>query len=178
MGWIKLINQGQMDTIEEEVIEIEEHLHNREKWFGLAAVPNGEIHRADRVGGTIQPFQLVSGNNTFGQWVQILGSADTPIETGKTYFDAHRYMVTSTNSTTPFIIQIAAGESAGLAGKIANEEFTEVMYISATNNNDSGIEEVMSIRVPAGQKIWARCADIGGNGTNINFYYGIHEYDE
>lgn len=25
-------------------------------------------------------------------------------------------------------------------------------------------------------KIWARCACVGQSGTNINFYYGIHEY--
>jgi hypothetical protein len=183
-GWNRLINQSQMNGIEStaeetlaETIEIETHLHDREKWLGLAAVPNGEIHRADRVGGATQPFQLTAGNNDFGQWVQILGSGDTPVEAGKTFFDAHRYLVSNTNSTDAYIIQLAAGESADLAAKIAAEQFTEVMYISESNNNDSGIEEVMSIRVPTGQKIWARCACIGSNGSLLDFYYGIHEYD-
>ena len=114
----------------------------------------------------------------FGQWVQILGSSDTPIEAGKTFFDAHRYMVVETDSTNQYIIQIIAGESADFATKLAAEEFTEVMFISQSNLNDSGIEEIMSIRVPIGQKIWARCACIGSNGSILDFYYGIHEYDE
>ena len=86
-----------IDEILEEAEYTEHHLHNREKWFGDAAVPVGEDHVADRVGGTTTSFQLVAGNNDFGQWVQVLGANDTPVEAGKTLFDAHRYLVTTTN---------------------------------------------------------------------------------
>lgn len=160
----------------EEVKEIERHLHNREKWFGLAAVPSGETHRADRMVGGIQPFVLTAGNDDFGAWVQILGSDDTPVSDGMIKFDAHRFLIDGTDSTLPYLIQVATGESADLAAKIAAEEFTEAPYISGTNNNDSGVEEVMTIRPLVGEKIWARIVTIGANGSTLGFYFGIHEY--
>jgi hypothetical protein len=40
----------------EEVVEIETHLHSRERWFGLAALPSGETHVADL--DTIAPFEV------------------------------------------------------------------------------------------------------------------------
>ena len=166
-----------VDSTALEMAELVNHHHNFEKWFGLAAVPAGETHRADRMDGAIATFQIVAGNNDFGSWVQLLGSGDTPVASGKTKFDLHRIIVTSTNSTRPFIIQIVRGESAGIAAKLSAEDFNEFPYISATNNNDSGISEIIGDRFDAGEKIWIRCADVGGNGTTIDLYLGIHEYD-
>jgi hypothetical protein len=162
--------------IEQEIYEVEHHLHNRERWFGAAASPSGETHVADRMDGAILAFQLTAGNNDFGSWVQILGSSDTPIVSTMTKFDGHRFMVTSTNSTSPYVFHVITGESSGFAAKLADNEYMEVPYISATNNNDSGISDVISIRVDAGAKVWARCACVGQNGTTIDIYFGIHEY--
>ena len=159
------------------VHEIERHIHTREKWFGLASSPSGETHRADRMAGGISPFTLTAGNDDFGSWVQILGSDDTPVEIDMEYWDAHRFIVTSTTSTNIFVVQLVAGESSGIATKIAAEEFTEVPYIAASNNNDSGISGIITRRVPAGEKIWARAACIGDNAVTISFYFGIHEYE-
>ena len=170
------IGGGLDQRILTEVQEIEHHLHNREKWFGIAGTPSGETHVADRMAGGIQPFVLTAGNDDFGAWVQVLGSDDTPVSSGMTKFDGHRAMVTDTNATAPFIIQVASGESAGLAAKIAAEEFTEFPYISATNNNDSGISEIISIRLSAGEKVWARACAIGASGSVFDVYFGIHEY--
>lgn len=179
MGLIKnSFGADVINEILEEVVEIEHHLHNKEKWFGVAAVPSGETHIADRMAGGISPFQLVAGNDTFGNWVQILGSSDTPVVVGKTKFDLHRFLITTTNSTRPFIVQVVAGESADIAAKIAAENFVEFPYIAPTNNNDAGVSSIIDIRCNAGTKHWARCCDIGGNGTNINFYFGLHEYEE
>lgn len=136
-----------------------------------------ESHVADRMDGVIVAFQLVAGNNVFGSWVQVLGSEDTPITSGKAKYDFHRLMITSTNSTRPFIIQIVFGESADIAAKLLAEDFDEFPYISATNNNDSGVSELFDERHNVGEKAWMRCADVGGNGTTIDLYLGIHEYD-
>lgn len=163
-------------TIEQEVYEIEHHLHNREKWFGAAAVASGETHVADRMAGGISPFSLISGNDDFGSWVQLLGSSDTPVNMGMTKIDGHRFLVTTTDSTEVFNIQIAAGESAELAAKLAAEEFTETPFISATNNGDSGISDIMSVRTNTSDKIWGRCVCIGQTTKTINIYFGIHEY--
>jgi hypothetical protein len=168
---------GTPDSLAYRVHEIERHLHNQEKWFGLAGVPSGETHVADRMAGGIAPFQLVAGVDDFGAWVQILGSDDTPVIAGNVKIDGHRFMVIDTNSTNPFIVQFVVGESSEIAAKIAAEEFTEAPYISATNNNDSGISDIMSRRADAGSKVWARCACIGSSGSLFDFYFGIHEYE-
>jgi hypothetical protein len=157
--------------------EIERHFHGREKWFGLASSPSAETRRADRMNGTKAPFRLTAGNNTFGAWVQVLGSSDTPVKSGMAYFDFHRILVSNTDSTAVFIVQAIAGESADFAAKLAAEEFTEFAFKSASNSDDSGITEFMTSRVAAGTKIWMRCANIGNNGKVIDLYFGLHEYE-
>lgn len=162
--------------IDPKVVEVERHHHNREKWFGLAAVASGELHVADRMDGVILPFQLTSGASDFGSWVQVLGSDDTPVDADMTKFDGHRVLVTATDDTNPFIIQIVSGESADIAAKILAEEFTEFPFVAATNNIETGISDLITRRVDAGEKVWARCACVGVTGKLIDFYFGIHEY--
>lgn len=171
-------NGANIKEIKEEVNEIEKHLHNFEKWFGAATTPSGETHVADRMGGGISPFTLTSGNDDYGSWVQVLGSNDTPVRSGKTKFDVHRALITSTDSTSPFKIEIITGESSGFAAKLAAEDFDEFPYVSATNNNDSGISEIIDIRDDSGEKVWMRCVCIGQNAQTLNLYIGLHEYDE
>lgn len=136
-----------------------------------------ENHVADRMDGVIAAFTLTSGNNDFGSWLQVLGSDDTPITAGSANFDLHRIIVTDTTSTDVFIIQIVTGESAGIATKLITEDFNEFPYIAATNNNDSGISEIIDKRSDVGEKVWMRCANVGGNATTLEFYLGIHEYE-
>lgn len=162
----------------EETEVIEKHLHNREKWFGLALVPDAELHVADRMAIANNPFLLTAGADDFGAWVQILGSEDTPVTPEMILYEGRRFMVTDTDSTNEFIIQIVAGESADIAARLAAEEFTETPYISATNSNDSGVGDILSTRIPVGQKAWAKCRCIGASGTILAFYFGIHEYPE
>ena len=169
--------QADIDTMKAEVSETEHHLHNNEKWFGAAASASGETHVADRMGPGIAPFALLTGNDAFGSWVQILGSSDTPVASGKLKYDTHRILVTSTDSTIPFNVQIVSGESAAIAAKISAEDFTEFPYISATNNADSGISDVIDKRDDAGEKMWMRAICVGQDAKTINLYFGLHEYD-
>jgi len=167
---------GLLRATEQEAYVIEHHIHAHEKWMGVAAVANGEIHVADRIGSGIASFALLSGNDAFGNWLQVLGSSDTPVEAGMTLTDAHRILVTTTDSTEVFFVQFVIGESADIAALIAAEDFTEFGYISATNNADSGISPIISKRIATGTKVWARCICIGQNAKTINLYVGIHEY--
>ena len=162
--------------IEQEIYEVEHHLHNHEKWFGVAAVPAGETHIADRLGPGIVPFALLSGNDAYGNWLQVVGSSDTPVQADRTRFDLHRYLVTTTNDTDPFVIQFIEGEAADIAAKVALEDMTEAPYISATNNADSGISDVIGERIAVRVKCWARAICIGKDAKTINIYIGIHEY--
>lgn len=168
--------KGRLITIEQEVYEVEHHIHAHEKWMGAAAVAVGETHVADRIGPGIVPFALLTGNDAYGNWVQVMGSSDSPIESGMTLMDAHRVLVTTTDSTEAFAVQFVIGESAGIAALIAAEDMTEFAFISATNNADSGISEIRSKRIALGTKVWARSICIGQNAKTINIYVGLHEY--
>lgn len=156
--------------------ENEKHVHNNEKWFGAAAVAAAETHNADRMGPAIAPFALVSGNDDFGSWVQILGSSDTPVMAGQAKYDLHSFLITTTDSTAAFLIQIIDGESADFAAKLAAETYTEFPYEASTNNNDGGVAHILNHRSDSTCKVWARCICIGQNAKTINFYFGLHEY--
>lgn len=160
----------------QKLYEIEKHFHNRERWFGVAAAAVGETHIADEMNGSISTFQLVSGNSAFGSWVQLLGSNDTPFKSSMMWFDAHRFLVSAINFAGVYVIQLVVGESVDISIKLAKKEYTITPFTAATVANDAGIENVMSIRIPVGQKIWARTACVGQNAKTINFYFGIHEY--
>lgn len=166
-----------ISEILEEVVEIERHLHSAGSWFGVAAVPNGEIHVADRIGTATSPLQIDAGNNTWGTWTQILGSSDTPARTGQLYFDPHEMAIVATEKAGTYFIQFARGTS-GAAGYAAGT-YTELVYESdAVGAKAAGITNIQTGRAPAGSKLWARCMVPGENTATIDFYIGIHEYNE
>jgi hypothetical protein len=73
--------------IYEETVEIEKHLHTNERWFGIAVTLSLPTHVADNILTAVSPFQIDAGNDTWGTWVQILGSNDTPMQSGITKWD-------------------------------------------------------------------------------------------
>ena len=167
------------NSIAYRILEIERHHHGNEKWFGLAGTPSGETHRAGRI--TLNPasFQADAGNDTWGSWLQIMGSEDSPVVAGNAYYDFHKILVTDhERNSTVYKMQIAGGESAGLAAKISAEEFTEIMFITpgaAGGQNDP--LEVMSPRAAAGVKCWIRILAKGADTGTLDFTFALHEYE-
>lgn len=154
------------------VHEIEKHFHNNERWFGLAAAPVGETHRADI--DSMTPFQIDAGNDDWGAWIQILGSSDTPVTTGMIKFDLHRLLITEVETgKISTRIQIAFDTSAAAA--LAAGNYTELIIIpeKATKENPF---EIKFPRVSNGTKFWARCWANGQNTHTLDFFYGLHEY--
>ena len=156
------------------VAEIERHLHSGARWFETASVPNAEIHVADRIGSGAGAFRVDAGNLVWGSWVQILGSSDTPADTGKAYFDPHQVIVEDTERASTYFLQFARGAS-GAAG-LAAGTYTEFVY-GATVQKDTGIIMVQTGRALAGSKVWARCICPGQNTGWLDFYFGLHEYE-
>ena len=74
-----------------EAYEAEHHVHNRELWFGVAAAPDAGINEGDS--DVMTPYQCDAGNDTWGAWVALLGSTDTPEQTNKKFFDPHRIII-------------------------------------------------------------------------------------
>jgi hypothetical protein len=71
---------------------------------------------------------------------------------------------------------MAAGPSGAEA--LAANEVTEFVVKPLSNQIDSGPIMVQSKRTDAGTKIWARCMCPGQDTGTLNFFPGIHEYDE
>lgn len=156
------------------VAEIERHLHSGARWFETASVPSGETHVADSIGDGAGSFQMDAGNNLWGNWIQILGSSDTPTVSGKLYFDPHQFIVEDTERASTYFLRIARG-ATGAAG-LAAGTYSEFVY-GATVQKDTGIIVVQTGRAPAGSKLWAQCKCPGQNTGTINFFFGIHEYE-
>ena len=167
--------EGVSNSLAYRVHEIERHLHSGGRWFEAAAVPAGETHVADSVGDGAGAFQIDAGNDTWGEWVQILGSSDTPVDSGKVYFDPHVMIVEDTERAATYFLQLARGDS-GAAG-LAAGTYSDLPPYIATVQKETGAVIVQTGRAPAGSKVWARCKCPGQNTGTLDFYFGLHEYE-
>ena len=170
-----------------EAWEAEKHVHSGERWLAAAATPSGETHIADRVGAgaagaEASPLQVDAGNDDWGSWTQILGSSDTPLDSGSaTHFDLHRLIIHDAEDTTQrYIVQMALQEDAPADDPGASDTYTEFELISAgVGANATTIPfDIQNPRVPAGTKVWMRTRAPNQNTSTIDFCIGIHEYTD
>lgn len=169
------LNQGgKLRKILKETEEIEGHIHNRERWFGISSDQSGDDWA---LRGTLNPFVLTSGAGDWGAWAKILGPNDTPSISGMTEYDGHRVIISDLQAATPFIIQVAQGDDPDVA--VSNGLFTEFMVIAndpVVNRSGGGPMSIITRKVPVGTKVWARtkCA----TADTVSVFVGIHEYEE
>lgn len=166
---------GTDNSLAYRVNEIERHLHSYESWFETAAVPDGEDHVADRVGEGSGAFQIDAGNDTWGAWVQVLGANDTPARGTNVKFDLHEMLFESTERSVVYFVQLAFGTSGAAA--LAAGEYTESVFVPATNLIDSGPVEIHNPRIAVGTKAWVRCMCPGQDTATMDFFIGLHEYE-
>ena len=152
------------------VAEIERHLHNYPRWFGVAAAPSG-THKADAVGQAIAPFVIDGGNKVYGTWVQILGSDDTAQR-----YDLHKLIVTATETASIIhFIQVGFGVSGAQA--LSDGTYSEVLYRSVAAASNQAPIEIMTRRQAAGTSAWARVLAYETNTSTVSFYFGLHAYE-
>lgn len=151
------------------------HFHNYERWLVKASVPNGEIHVADQMLVSSTAFQANGGNNTWGAWIQIIGSSDMPIQVGMLKFDMHRFLITAYERfSTIYKIQIAVGTSGAAA--LAAGTYTEFPIITLTGIATLAPFELMNKGISPGEKVWVRVWAVGQISGTLDFYIGLHEY--
>lgn len=167
---------GVVDSVAYRIHEAERHMHSFERWFGAAAVPDGEVHVADRIGTTKVAFQVDAGNDTWGSWLQVLGSSDTPVDTGMTSFDGHRWIITAVERANAIhFIQVAAGASGAAA--LTAGTYSELIVKPITVNARAFPGFIQSRRIAAGTKVWVRAWAVGQATGTLDFFFGIHEYE-
>ncbi len=163
------------------------HHHSGERWFGAAASASGETHIADRIGagdaGAEAGLLIVdAGNDDWGTWTQVLGSCDTPIDSGSaTHFDFHRIIIHAAENTAQrYMIQIALQEDAPDDDPDTSDIYTEFEVLSRGPGATSGIQPspFQAERVTAGTKVWMRTRAPDQNTSTLSFYIGIHEYTD
>lgn len=166
---------GVEDSLAYKVEEIEKHFHNLERWLAAAAVPAGETHVADSITDNQTAFRADGGNDTWGPWLQILGSSDTPAQTGLLKFDLHRLLIIShERNNNCYLIQIGFGASGAAA--LSAGDYTEVPLVTGGGNTEVGPIDMISARQDVTTKAWVRVWAVGQNTGTLDFLIGLHEY--
>lgn len=168
---------GQSNSLAYRVHELERHFHGWDRRYGAAVTPSGETHVADICGPGVTYFSATGGNDTWGNWVQILGSSDTPKQSGYVKYDLHNLLVTGTDYAGIHFMQFAFGESADLAAKVAAYQYTAHIYEAASNQIETSSVPIMTTRQNAGTKCWFRIMAPGQNGKYLRIFFGLHEYE-
>ena len=165
---------GTANSLAYRVAEIERHNHSYERWMCVAAAPSG-THFADRIGTGTVAFELTSGNNTWGTWLQILGSGDTPVIPLLAKYDLHRWTTITTDSITTWFVQVGFGASGAAA--LAAETFCSFVFVPAGATDRTTPIQISTRRQAAGTLAWARGWSVGANAKKLSFMFGLHEYE-
>ena len=167
-----------MEAVEAEVEVVEEHVHNRERWFGIKAVPTA----TDWADNVLAPFVAISGADTYGadadDEAAVFGTADTPATAGMTKFDIHRLLVVDVDHDTPYKLRLVWGTGT-MDDAVTAEHTTEVMVMfdAANPTQSAGTPvDVMCPRLDCGvDQLWIQAWN-ATDDSEIDFLIGIHEY--
>lgn len=155
--------------------ELDQHFHNVSRAWGAVAAPdetNAIEANVDR------PFVAISGADTWGAAVPILGTADNPALAGQDEFDCRQILVIDLDDdTTPWRIRIIWG-TGNSGDAITAEQWTEEMVqANAVPGNRAGASPVL-IKMPhldIGIKMWAQAWN-DTDGEELSFFYQAHGY--
>ena len=165
-------NEG---TILAETVELERHIHNRERWFGISGDQSGNDWAIE---AGLSPFRAISGNGDFGgdanDEAKVLGIADTPAIAGMTKFDGHRLMIEAASNANPWVLRIIWGSGTMAAAEAAGQ-YSDVMVTEAKKG--SPVDDMFKRQTCGTDKVWVRAKN-GTNNATIDFFFGIHEYEE
>lgn len=167
---------GIVDSVAYVTAHAEHHQHSFERWLGAAGAPAGETHIADRIGTTSTAFQADAGNDTWGSWLQILGSTDTPITPAMAMYDPHRIMVVALESANAVhFVQLALGASG--ADALTAGTYSELVFKPLSVQGQETILMIRTKVVAVTTKAWIRIWVVGQNTSTMDFFIGMHEYE-
>lgn len=155
-----------IQDVEQEVYEIEHHIHRRSIFFGNGATVD-----------SLTPYTLTSGNGDFGSEVLLLDTTDTPVVAGNKFYDPHEVFFVDSSETTSYIIRFVWGNGTIGDAESANQYTTfPFQKIISTGNANGSIEDIGIKRLVCGyHKLWAKCKNVTNLAT-VTLFFGIHEY--
>ncbi len=168
-------------TILTNAVELGRHVHNRERWFGLAAAPSGTNFGDE---ATLLPYVAISGAGVFGadanDEANVIGTDDTPAIAGMTKYDIHRILVVTVDNVTPWVLRIVYG-SGTMGDAEAAGQYTDVMVIAVNVAGPIEMGSPFNVLIPkidcGVDKVWIRAKN-ATNNDEIDFFVGIHEYED
>ena len=166
---------GVNNSLAYRVHEIERHLHSHETWFETAAIQDPGLHEADRLGDGGGAFQVTSGNTVWGEWLQILGTTDTPHLGSSPKFDFNTFFIEDVQKAGTFFIQFGFGATGAAALEAGN--ITETAYVGTIGAGNPLPIHIQSRRITAGTKAWVRIKTPLVNVSTMDIYFGLHEYE-
>lgn len=150
---------------------VESTLHRNEHWVGAAAEPDGEVHVADLE--SVTPFVLDAGDATWGEWVLLLGSEDTPLFDGNGRYSPHRIFIIDTERAGVHRFQFAFGEDADAA--LVPGDYSGLIYSPASPVVEEAGLPIRSDWQDSGTKLWARVWADGFDTGTVSLLIGLHE---
>jgi hypothetical protein len=165
---------GVANSLASRVHEVERHVHSYEVAWETAAVANGGTHVADRIGDGSGAFQADAANDDWGTWIQLLGSADTPVIAGNTHYDLHRVEISAAERNAVYFLQLGYGASGSAA--LTNNTYSSSVVKPATNQVDSGPIVAQARRQTVGTKAWFRVKCPGQDTATLSLFPHGHEY--
>ncbi len=170
-----IVNGRDPDTVLLEKIHDENHTPF--DTLGLHASPSFPTTAADA--DTMTPYVLTGGNDAWGAWVNLVGSGDMPVGTGKNTFDVHDLLISSVSAAAMGSVQVG-WDSTTSTVIIANEAYSHVMFHPEGIGANVGVGHI-DINTPdldAGTLVFARCWIDGENAATVSMFIEIHEFDE
>jgi hypothetical protein len=143
----------------------------RARWLGAITPAGSKV-----AGETMVAFQPISGNDAYGDPLQILDTADTPQIAGKTKFTIDALLINARSATTAYRLQIIYGTGTAAAAITAGQ-YTDVML---RLDGTTGLRVPLLVRCPVlavTTKAWVRIWN-ATNGATVDLFFSVHEYLE
>ncbi len=149
------------------------HDHNEEEWFGKSADQSGNNWATEL---SLTAFQGTSGDGALGTAIKVLGSADTPVRTGKRFFDLHRLFITASSATTLYYVRLIWGTGSDANVEEAAGRYTDFAYMKESAAGRGSPADVRMPPLKKGTKVWAKVKNTTNLAT-LDFFFGLHEYN-
>ena len=164
------------DSLAYLVEEIDRHFHVRERWWGAVAAPDEDTTVVEV--NVSRPFVAISGANTWGTAIPIMGADDDVGIDADPYFDPHRVLFVDFNgNATAWRVRFIWGTGTS-ADAITAGQWSEIIVINAAAGPFAvGVPSDMKhTRIPVGIKMWAQVWN-ATNAEELDFFYGTHSYE-